>query len=94
MALIFLLVVWAITLSLYAFLKLDLAVMFRFANQNFVIMYLASVMAYLKLNDGVNKLFGFVTLAIIAIFMFSYSYALIYPVILTIVALMYDIIKR
>ena len=94
MALIFLLVVWAITLSLYAFLKLDLAVMFRFANQNFDIMYLASVMAYLKLNDGVNKLFGFVTLAIIAIFMFSYSYALIYPVILTIVALMYDIIKR
>lgn len=91
-ALITLLVVWVVTLSLYAFLKLNLATMFRFANQNFVIMYLASVMAYLKLKG--NRLFGFVTLAVIAIFMFSYSYALIYPVILTIVALMYDIIKR
>ena len=45
-------------------------------------------------NDGVNKLFGIVTLAIIAIFMFSYNYALIYPAIITILAISYDVIIK
>jgi len=90
-----LLIAWAIVLTLYAIFDLNLATMFTLANQNFTIMYFISVIAYLRLNRDVRrKFFGFTTLAVIAIFMLSYEYALIYPLMLTLLAVTYQRFRR
>ncbi len=88
-----LLTAWAIALSVYTLFRLNLAEMFTLANQNFAIMYLISVAAYLRLNYGLRRIFGFTTLAVIAVFMFAYGYALIYPVALSLLAVVYRRIK-
>ena len=88
-----LLIAWAIVLGIYTTFNLNLATMFRFANQNFVIMYLTSVAAYLKLNNGIRRVFGLTTLAVIVVFMFSYEYALIYPLVLATLAIVYQKFK-
>ncbi len=88
-----LLIGWGLVLAAYAICNLDLAAMFRLANQNFVIMYLASVASYLKVNRGVRRLFGFATFAIVAAFMFAYGYVLIYPLILALIAVVYMAVR-
>ncbi len=75
-----LLITWVAVLAVYSTFRLSLAEMFRFANQNFAIMYFASVLAYVKVNGGVQRVFGLTTFAVILAFMFTYGYALAYPV--------------
>ena len=84
-----LLAIWAIVLGVYSAFSLSLAEMFRFANQNFAVMYFASVLAYSKVNGGIQRVFGLATLSVIVAFMFTYGYALLYPVALSIAAICY-----
>ncbi|MBI4655049.1 MAG: amino acid permease [Nitrospirae bacterium] len=86
---------WGLILIIQHFFDLSFNSLIMVANQNFMVLYLFSIVAFIKLNRTmVNKVIGIISLVTTFIFMKVYGLILLYPISLIILPFIVSYLRK